>query len=204
MYVNPLPESSTPSVRRQFDEAQERGEQARRQQRLEAARLLEMYANESQIAAERRRRQGLMVNYRPLPISPELKENTVPTESTVDVQIKAELQKRRDEREVAKRLALVDAFGEDPFDPGTVFTFVKKFASTKDKPYTYAAIKADEGDKWFITGHDCYQGTTLTWDKLIEFLVTGPYPVATVTVKVEGGDIYPFESSNLPSASKDK
>lgn len=166
-------------------------EQERRQQRLEAARLADQMARS-------------IVSYRPLPIPPELKENTVPTESTVDTQIKAELRKRRDEREVAKRLALVDAFGEDPFDPGTVLTFVKKFASAKDKPYTYAAIKADEGDKWFITGHDCYQGTTLTWDGLIEFLVTGPYPVASVTVKVEGGDVYPSAGNVYPTASKDK
>lgn len=186
-----------------YNEAAQRiAEKLRRQQRLEAAKLLDRYANDPQMVAALQRDAGK--THRPLPISLELKENTVPTESTVDTKIKVELQKRRDEREVAKRLALVDAFGEDPFEPGAVLTFVKEFASTKGDPYTYAAIKAAKGDKWFITGHDCYQGTTLTWDGLIEFLVTGPYPVASVTVKVEGGDVYPSAGNVYPTASKDK
>lgn len=106
--------------------------------------------------------------------------------STVDAQLKQKLQERRDEREVTARLALVDAYGEDVYPAGTVITFVKKFDRIKDVPYTYAAIKG-AGDKWFSTGHDCVQGTTFTWDTLIEFLVTGPFPVKTFIVKAEGG-----------------
>ena len=112
--------------------------------------------------------------------------------STVDEQISRKLKERRDEREVAARLALVDAFGEDIYDPGDVITFEKKFSGTKDKSYTYAAIKAPDGDTWFTTGHDCVMGTTFTWDRLIEFLVTGPYPVKSFVLKAKGGTTIPM------------
>jgi hypothetical protein len=118
--------------------------------------------------------------------------------STVDEQISRKLKERRDEREVAARLALVDAFGEDTYDPGDVITFEKRFPGVTRKvgtstegAYTYAAIKAPEGDQWFTTGHDCVMGTTFTWDRLIEFLVTGPYPVKSFVLKAKGGITVP-------------
>lgn len=115
-------------------------------------------------------------------------EGATMAQSTVDQQIKAKLEERRVEREVTARLALVDGFGEDTYDNGTVITFEKKFTGVKDV-YTYAAIKRD--DKWFSTGHDCVSGTTFTWDTLVEFLVTGPFPVASVIIKAAGGTVFP-------------
>lgn len=117
--------------------------------------------------------------------------------STVDAEIKRKLQERRNEREVTARLALVDAYGEDTYPVGTVITFEKKFTGVK-KTYTYAAIKGDE-DKWFSTGHDCVQGATFTWDSLIEFLVTGPFPVKSFVLKAEGGTTVPVPTEQVKS-----
>lgn len=117
-------------------------------------------------------------------------EGAIMAPSNVDQKIKQEMEKRRVEREVARRLDLVDSYGVDNYDPGTVITFEKKFPSST-KVYTYAVIKATEGDKWFSTGHDCVAGTTLTWDGLVELLVTGEFPVTSVVVKGAGGTQLP-------------
>lgn len=124
----------------------------------------------------------------------QIPEGDIMALSNVDQKIKQEMEKRRVEKEVARRLDLVDSYGVDNYDPGTVIVVEKEFTSTRGKPYTYAIIKAAEGDKWFSTGHDCVAGTTFTWDGLVEWLVTGEFPVTSILVKDAGGARVPAET----------
>jgi hypothetical protein len=109
--------------------------------------------------------------------------------STVDAQLKQKLQERRDEREVAARLALVDAYGEDVYPVGTVITFDKAHGS---KSYPYAALKAEvaTNEQWYTTGA-ANSAAIHTWDTLVEFLVSGPKPVKSFILKAEGGTTVP-------------
>jgi hypothetical protein len=121
------------------------------------------------------------------------------TAEATDVQVKRVLEERRVEREVQRRLALVDGFGEDVYPEGTVITYKKKYVTTKDKDYTYAVIKNPNG-KWYSTGHDHVYGVTFTWDELVEHWVTGPTPVEVVYIKPEGATALP--SDNEPASTE--
>ena len=108
--------------------------------------------------------------------------------STVDAQLKQKLQERRDEREVAARLALVDAYGEDHYPVGTVITFEK----AHDKSgllYPYVALRSGN-EIWHLTG-TYGQAAMHNWDSLVEFLVSGPKPVKSFILKAEGGTTVP-------------
>ena len=110
--------------------------------------------------------------------------------STVDAQLKQKLQERRDEREVAARLALVDAYGEDVYPVGTVITFEKVHNVSRNHPYSYAALKTED-ERWYTTGA-ANNAAIHTWDSLVEFLVSGPKPVKNFILKAEGGTEVPL------------
>lgn len=126
--------------------------------------------------------------------NPKVSPTTTSTEDTqvsydravqaADQAVKAELIKRETERLTAEKIALVDAYGDDSFADGTVIRFQKQH-SKSGKVYTYTALRytyagADEA-YWRTSSVDSGEDTR-TWGGLVEFLVQGPFPVASFEV----------------------
>lgn len=115
-----------------------------------------------------------------------------------DAAVRAELLKRETERITAEKIALVDAFGEDRFDDGTVIRFNKQH-SKNGTNYNYTAIRFVSGDQayWRTSSHDYNDNNNRTWEQLVEFLVQGPVPTASVEVmKVDR--TYPGNAAPAP------
>lgn len=93
-------------------------------------------------------------------------------QSFVDSAVADRLAQARDEREIERRLDLIEAFGKDDYTAGTVFRFVKQFDDS-GTVYSYAAIKAGNS-KWYTTGKMVY-GTD--WEDFVLWLVSGKFPV---------------------------
>lgn len=94
-----------------------------------------------------------------------------------DAAVRAALRARQVEAETANKLAIIDAYGQDTYPHGAVFTFVKHYdanvaAGLPAGDYTYAALKADNG--WYLTG--ARAGNRHSWHDLLVFLVSG-HPV---------------------------
>lgn len=83
------------------------------------------------------------------------------------------MQKRETERLVAEKLAIVDAFGEDTFEVGTVLTYTRN-----DKGNVVNGIVRKTDDDTWTT----QKGYTRTWESLLKMLVTGKNPVTKLTV----------------------
>lgn len=89
------------------------------------------------------------------------------------------------EAEVQRRLDIMESFGEDIFDDGTVVRFVKTYAvGDEEKAYWFAAIKAN--DRWYVTSTLIQQRAGKTWDEFKEFLVSGAQLTEYVTVMLTG------------------
>jgi len=109
------------------------------------------------------------------------------TVSLVDHDVRDEMFKRQRDRLMKEKMELVDGFGEDTYDNGTVVKFLKKFAGMpykpdgykEDKAYDYAAIKGDDG-KWYTTGPSAQKG--FTWEELVTWLVSGKFPTKEFSV----------------------
>jgi len=107
-------------------------------------------------------------------------------------------------RQAAKAMAdlerLTEQYGEDK-PPGTVIRFRKRFPSrnwdafpttyaqqqvllaAQNMPYTYAAIRADNG-KWYVTGvSKAISNEGVEWEELLDFMDEG--------VPAEGFEIWP-------------
>jgi hypothetical protein len=74
---------------------------------------------------------------------------------------------------------------DDPFEPGTVLKFEKRFVGPNGGPYAYAALKVDiDGSAvWFLTGFR-QQGNSYDWPSLISFI--GTKGLETVVVMTDG------------------
>ena len=85
--------------------------------------------------------------------------------------VRDERNARREDALVKTRHALIDAYGEDIHENGTVVSFRKRFRAGSPE-YVFAAVKAN--DKWYPSGMslDC-QGQGLSWDIFVERLVDG-------------------------------
>lgn len=77
-------------------------------------------------------------------------------------------------KEFAKKLHLLESYGEDEWAVGTVFKFWKQYAKDKTN-YDYAVIKASDG-KWYTTGPKSPKG--YDWDEFILWLVSGEVPTS--------------------------
>ena len=79
----------------------------------------------------------------------------------------------RRQQQIVERLATLDRFGEDVYEPGTVIVFKKQFDSSP-RVYDYAAMKCDNGF-WYTTG-PAQGNTPRTWTQLIGWLTSGKNP----------------------------
>ncbi len=110
----------------------------------------------------------------------------------VDRELRARLAEREAEAktaaveaEVQRRLDIMESFGEDIFDDGTVVRFVKTYAvGDEEMAYWFAAIKAN--DRWYVTSTLIQQRAGKTWDEFKEFLVSGAQLTEYVTVMLTG------------------
>lgn len=99
-----------------------------------------------------------------------------------DRAVKAELDKRETERITAEKIALVDAYGEDDFADGTVIRFDKQHSRT-GIAYTYTAVKFTSGDEGVWRTSSSYDDNySRSWAQLVELLVQGPVPTASIDV----------------------
>lgn len=73
----------------------------------------------------------------------------------------------RDIERAEKRLAAIEAFGDDDYEDETVLLFYKKFVNSGRK-YTYCALKV--AGYWFLTGPQ-QSGLKYNWGALIDFVV---------------------------------
>lgn len=76
------------------------------------------------------------------------------------------IQVKQAEREVTRRLAWIDAQGQDNYPDGTIFRFEKLFHSNK-KPYDYVMIK--KADVWYISSGAATTGGR-DWNELLLWL----------------------------------
>jgi hypothetical protein len=113
----------------------------------------------------------------------------------VDRRVAEELLKRETDRLAELKLAMVDRFGDDEYDDGTVVRFQKKFTAD-GHPYLYAAIKA--GGKWYLTGKE---QSGLTWGQFVLFLVGGECMVTTWNVEflTNKGQTYTIGAGFVPT-----
>lgn len=75
-------------------------------------------------------------------------------------------------------LAKLDRFpDEDPFDDGTVISFVKQFVPGGTE-YEYAALRCNNG-QWFTTGPR--KVSYAPWSELVDFLSEGVEDIYVVT-----------------------
>lgn len=98
-------------------------------------------------------------------------QNLRPFEAAVAQRVREERQARSMEAAVKVRHALIDAYGEDTHENGTVVSFRKRYRAGSPE-YIFAAVKAN--DKWYPSGMslDCH-GQGLSWDTFVERLVDG-------------------------------
>jgi hypothetical protein len=93
---------------------------------------------------------------------------------SADAKLANILAARKAEVELEKKLALVEQYGEDTFENGTILRFNKLFRKG-GLAYEFAILKA--AGSWYATGaiNGWERGT---WDGLVLSLVSGEYPVA--------------------------
>lgn len=130
-----------------------------------------------------------------------IKENNVNNElALVDHRVAQELDKRRADVLVAQKLGMIEAYGDDVYEDGTVFKAKKAF-NVGGTEYIYALIKLN--GKWFGSGSKCpIQG--VEWIELVKWLVAGDVPskqdnlilmVEMGTVK-EAKDLYAIDTED--------
>ena len=90
-----------------------------------------------------------------------------------DRRVAEEVARRQVDKLADLKLQMINKFGDDEYDDGTVVRFQKKFTAD-GHAYMYAAIKA--AGKWYLTGKE--QGG-LTWEQFVMFLVGGECMVTT-------------------------
>lgn len=100
--------------------------------------------------------------------------------SSVDADVRDEMKKRERDRLLKEKMALVERFGADTFENGTVVKFSKKF-NDNGITYDYAAIKAD--GKWFTTA-TLTGSSVFTWEEFLAWLVSGKFPATEFTLMV--------------------
>lgn len=94
---------------------------------------------------------------------------------TIDQMVRREADERERKAELANKLALLDAYGDDAHENGTVVKFSKTFVAAKTT-YVYAALKTN--DTWFITGNRGLFGfTSGSWKDFVLALISGDFPV---------------------------
>jgi hypothetical protein len=89
-----------------------------------------------------------------------------------DEDLRNELDRREKQALADKKMGMLDAYGEDVYTNGQVFTFNKRFG-TSDVFYQYVVLRTN--DVWYITGKDA--GKQFTWKNLVLFCLSGPHPV---------------------------
>jgi len=90
----------------------------------------------------------------------------------VDTVVMDKVRQATIDKEVAKKMTFIEAYGNDPFTNGDVLRFTKRFAVGAPDGYLYAAIKVDK--YWYTTGP---RGAKFTWDEFVAWLVAGSNPV---------------------------
>jgi len=81
------------------------------------------------------------------------------------------------------QMGLIDAYGVDLYEDGTVLKFEKKFLDTPDATaYTYVALKSN--GTWWTSGSNGGGVHGGDWDKLVFFLISGPSPTAAADVQI--------------------
>ena len=90
-----------------------------------------------------------------------------------DERLRGELEGRRAQKLYEKKIALVDQYGEDNFENGTILKFGKLFDKSGTY-YNYAVLKTN--NQWYSTGKilNFVRGS---WESLVLALVGGKFPV---------------------------
>ncbi len=96
--------------------------------------------------------------------------------ASADRIVSEELRSRRVQALVEVKQSAVNSLGDDVYDAGAIISFTKRFGS---KTYTYAAVKGSD-KKWHTTSSR--EGVFTDWFALVEWLVSGEYPVSQVYV----------------------
>lgn len=99
----------------------------------------------------------------------------------IDAAVSATLQTRRVERDIEKRLALIEQIGDDVCANGTTIGFKKKFTN-RGHMYTYAAVKRQSDGLWCITSTKFVD--PISWDELVLFMISGAYPTTQYDIMV--------------------
>lgn len=124
------------------------------------------------------------------PLPPELRENTsmntVATEQAeIDAAVREAIAGPRRLREIALRVAAVNAIGiDDTHEVGTVLRFDRKCGANV---YSYAVLKA-ANDKWYMTGANASH-SPYTWESLTEWMTTGENLITNLQVSADWDDI---------------
>lgn len=116
---------------------------------------------------ERKKERALMEMY---------SMNAPSEHESADRIVREELHSRRVQALVEAKQTAVEALGDDVYDVGTIISFTKRFGS---KTYTYAAVKGSD-KKWHTTS--TREGVFNDWFALVEWLVSGEYPVTEIHV----------------------
>lgn len=110
------------------------------------------------------------------------------TVNKVDRELLDRMEQRKFEAELARKEALIEAYGQDVYEDGAVLIFEKGFPGSRTN-YTYVALKAN--GSWWLTGatHGGEHGRT--WMELIVWLVSD--------VSVEKDNVEYYQSQRYPT-----
>lgn len=118
---------------------------------------------------------------------------------SIDAQVASVIKERRQKVQLEQKLALVEQYGDDGVENGTVLHFFKRYNAdmARDLPagtYEFVALKV--ADKWFLTG-SLMGFTRGTWDQFVLALVSGDYPIAPDDIEVlSTTNSHPFKYAN--------
>lgn len=94
-----------------------------------------------------------------------------PRQDEIDEKVRQIIEQEEIDAEVARRMGLVEEYGEDEYPDETVFKFSKRH-NDDGPPYTYVVIKVK--DHWYTSG--AFSRRT-DWAGLVLWLVSGKFPV---------------------------
>lgn len=98
--------------------------------------------------------------------------------------VRGRLAQREQDVRLGRLVELIEGFGRDEFDNGTVVSFIKKWPCCPGEEvdeYTYAAVKAN--DLWYLTGR---RESAMRWEDFLIFLVCEGEPTTEFAIMVTG------------------
>ena len=120
-------------------------------------------------------------------------------DNSIDHQVAMAIQDRRNKVLLEQKLALVEQYGDDELENGTILHFFKQFNADlpRDLPagtFEYVGLKVV--NKWFLTG-SLMGFTRGTWDQFVLALIGGDHPVSPDAIEVlSTANSHPFKYSD--------